>query len=291
MHDEPSDWVDCWRSAAIEKVDRFIANIPGGTRLPVRDLDRYRRHGCDLGWKVAVDFSNSASRDIHLLACGGFPYNSLRIAVADPPDILTWPHLDASGFLCVLPSEAAVSNENSATVAEYVLGEACRLIEENIHERNIEDFRREFLDYWKLVVGEGLRRDISLLKPEGPGRRVSVWRGQQERIVGESQEALERWLERWGVKKKKDRAHKLYDGVLIWLPETLVPAEYPGTTSDVRALARERSPESVHVLEEIAASGADEIDVILGTQTPNGVCFAAVTVQSPRYAGTVVDRE
>ena len=87
------------------------------------------------------------------------------------------------------------------------------------------------------------------------------------------------------MKKNKGRSHRLYDGVLIWLPEPLVPAEYPSTASDVRALARERSPEAVNVLEEFAASGVDEIDVVLGARTPNGTCFAAVTVQPPRRGG------
>ena len=284
MHDETSDWVDDLRSTAIEKVDDFIAGLTGAGRLPNHVLDRYRNHGYRLGWRISVDFSDGA-RSLHVLADGNFPYTPLRIAVADPPDVLTWPHLEAEGFLCVLPPETAVSSENPVTVAKYVLGQACHLIEESIHGRNIEDFRSEFLSYWKLSVGEGSRRDISLLKPLGPGRRVSVWRGQQERIVGESPEALQRWLERWGVEKHKGRSHKLYDGVLIWLPAPLVPAEYPGTASAVRALAQERSPEAVKVLEEIAASGVAEIEVVLGARTPNGTYFAAVTVQPHRRGG------
>ncbi len=278
MHDEPSGSVNDWRLAAVEKVDGFIAGITGTGSLPASVLARYRKHGCDQGWGIPVDFSDGIRRYLHVLADGDFPYTSLRIAVADRPDVLTWPHLDAEGFLCVLPPETAVSSENPAGVTEYIIGQACHLIEESIHERNIEDFRQEFLSYWKLSAGEGSRRDISLLRPLGPGRRVSVWHGRQKRIVGESPEALQQWLERLGVKKHKGRGHKLYDGVLIWLPAPLVPAEYPDTASDVRALAREQSPEVVNVLEEIAASGAAEIDVVLGAQTPNGACFAAVTV-------------
>ena len=102
--------------------------------------------------------------------------------------------------------------------------------------------------------------------------------------MGESLEALQGWLERWGAKKGKHKGYKLYDGVLIWLPKPLIPAEYPGTAADVRALAQERSPEAVNMLEGMAASGADEIDVVLGAPTPNGACFAAVTVQPPRPA-------
>ena len=285
MHNETSDWVDDWRSTSIEKVDGFIAGIPGTGCLPASVLAQYRDHGCSRGWRISVDFSDGVRRDLHVLADDDFPYTWLRIVVADRPDILTWPHLDAEGVLCVLPPETAVSSENPVVVAKYVLGQACHLIEKSIHGRNIEDFRWEFLSYWKLSVGKSYRRYISLLKPLGPSRRVSVWRGQQVRIVGENPEALQRWLERWGVKKNsKGQGPKLYNGVLIWLPKPLVPAEYPGTASDVRALAQKWSSAKVNVLEEIAASGADEIDVVLGAQTPNGTCLAELTVQPPRPA-------
>ncbi len=285
MRDGPPDPVSDRRSAAVEKVDGFIAGIPGAGRLPARILDRYRNRGYGLGWRVPVDFSDGNRRDLHVLANGDFPYSPPRIAVDDGPGVLVWPHLEAEGFLCILPPDAAVSSENPAGVAAYVLGQACRLIEESIHGRNIEDFRREFLSYWELAADKGSRNCISLLEPQGPGRRVSVWRGQHTRIVGESPEALHRWLPRWGAKKGEGRDYKLYDGVLIWLPEPLVPAEYPRTAADVRALAQERSPEAVDVLDGLAASGADEIDVVLGARTPNGACFAAVTVRRPRQAG------
>lgn len=238
-----------------------------------------------MGWRVPVDFSDGIRRDLHVLANGDFPYTPPRIAVADGPGVLVWPHLEADGFLCILSSDAAVSSEDAAGVAAYVLGEACRLIEESIQGRNVEDFRREFLSYWDLAADKGAPSFISLLEPQGPGRRVSVWRGQQARVVGESPEALQRWLKRWGAKKSKDRDYKLYDGVLIWLPEPLVPAEYPRTAADMRTLAREQSPEAVDVLEELVTSAAGEIEIVLGARTPNGVCFAVITVRPPRQTG------
>ena len=216
----------------------------------------------------------------------GFPYTPPRIAVADGPDVLAWPHLEADGLLCILSSDAAVSSEDAAAVMKCILGEACRLIEDSITGDNAEDFRQEFLSYWDLAADKGSRSFIGLLEPQGPGRRVSVWRGQQAHIVGESPKALRRWLQRWGAKKGKGQDYIICDGVLIWLAEPLLPAEYPRTAVDVRALTRERSSEAVSVLEELAASGAAEIDVFMGARTPHGACFAAITLRPPRQAGS-----
>ena len=250
--------------------------------MPAHVLDRYRKRGYGRGWFVHVSFSDGVTRELHVVVDDDFPYTPPRVAVADGPGILTWPHLEADGFLCILSFDAAVSSENAVGVVEYILGEACRLIEDSITRSDIEDFRYEFVSYWDLAVDKGVPKFISLLEPQEPGRRICVWRGSLVRVAGESPQDLQRWLRRWGAKKGKRRDYTFFDGTLIWLPEPLLPEEYPVTALDVRVLARERSPKAVSVLEGLAASGSDEIDVILGAHTPNGACFAAVGLRAPR---------
>ena len=284
MPDEFSDAVGERRLTALAEVGNFVASV-AGSGLPTHLLDRYRRRGYEVGWRVSVAFSDGIGRELHILVDGDFPYTPPRIAVANGPGILAWPHLEAEGFLCILPSDAAISSDNAAGVVEYVLGEACRLIQDSITGSNVEDFRHEFRSYWDLATAEGARRFISLLEPQGPGRQVSVWRGQDVRIVGENPQVLHRWLPRWGAEKGKGQEYTLHDGVLIWLSKPLFPEDYPSTAAGVRSLAREQSLEALSVLEELAASAAGEIDVVLGTPTPNGVCFAAVTLRPSSQAG------
>ena len=114
-------------------------------------------------------------------------------------------------------------------------------------------------------------------------------RSDRRRIVSESPEALQRWLETAGRERRTTAGvHKIYDGVLIWLPEPLVPAKSIRARHQTCARWRHaQSPEAMKLLEEIAALGADEIDVVLGARTPSGTCFAAVTV---RHAGTARHR-
>ena len=285
MHEEVWDRAsDCHLAASIQ-VDRFVAGMVGAGRIPAHKLNRYRNRGFCIGWRVPVVFSGGTRHELHILADEEFPYTPVRIAVADPPDVLAWPHLEAGGFLCILPTDASVSREDPAGVVKYLLGQACSLIENCIRGRNVEDFRGEFLSYWDLAVDTGTRKYISLLEPSGPSRRVFVWRGQSKRIVGESQETMRRWLERQGARKNETIDYQLHDGVMVWLPEPLIPAEYPNTAADVRLLARNRSPGSEQALEDLAASDPDEIDVFLGAPTPNGTCFAAVTMRPPRRTG------
>lgn len=285
--EEQFDLAEEWRSLAIAKVDHYIVDANRGARLSACVMDRYRERGYPLGWRVSVDFSDGVRRGLLILADEYFPYTFPRIVLEDPPDVLTWPHLEADGFLCVLPPDSAVSSEDPAGVVEHVLDDACCLINANIAGTNVEDFRHEFDSYWKLAVDKNAPKFISLLDPQGSSRKVSVWRGQNVRVVGESPQSIRRWLSRWRAKKPKGQDYALHDGVMIWLPEPLLPQEYPSTSADVRTLARKRSSGLVSALEEMVASGVDEIDVLMGAHTPNGACFAAMILRRPRQTGSV----
>ena len=273
------------QASAIANVDDFIARSAGGERLPAGALEQYRKRGYTMGWRIRINFSDGSRRKLYVLTDSAFPYTAPRVAVADGPDVFAWPHLEREGLLCILPTDAAVSWERPADVVKLVLGEACRLIENCVSGQNRDDFRQEFLSYWVIAANQSAVRFISLIEPQGPGRRVVIWRGNSVRVVADNHEILRRWLPRWGAQAGKGQDYKLHNGVLIWLPEPLLPVEYPATAADVRALAQERSPAAADVLEDLAASSADEISVLLGAPTAHGACFGAVTVQPPRLVG------
>ena len=281
MHEEPPNKVSNRRAAAIKQVDDYIAGLPKAGRLQPHITKGYHNGKFSPGWRVPVAFSDGVCHELHVLADGEFPYTSPRIAISDGPNVLVWPHLEEDGLLCILPSDAAVSSQNPAIVTKYILGEACRLIEESISGSNVEDFRLEFLSYWVRAADQGATNFISILEPQGPSREIAVWHGKSAHVVGENPEALERWLPRWGAKPGKSRKYKFSKGVLIWLPEPLLPDEYPQTATDVRALARERSLAAEDVLKKLATSNAESIDVLLGASTTNGACFGEVTIRPP----------
>lgn len=281
MPDEDPDSLDDPWSAAVGKIDHLLTNLPDCGRIPAELSERYQRWNYRLGWLVPMDFSDGTRRDLFVLITDDFPYTPPRIALAEPPDILTWPHLEEDGFLCILPTDAAISNEDPVGVVRCLLTEAHQLIEKNIRGTNVEDFRSEFLSYWNRAADNTALDCFSVLEPQGPSRRISIWRGKNKRIVGENPESLTRWLQRWGAKKGKGQDYKLYDGALVWLPEPLLPKEYPNTGADVRTIVQTDSPLALPIIDDLTAAATGTLEVILGSFTPHGACFAAVSVPSP----------
>ena len=270
------------RTAALRQVDEYIAALPGAGRMPPDMPERFAKRGYGAGWQVSPVFSDGNRRALLVVVDNDFPYTPPRVAVADGTGALAWPHLEEDGFVCVLPSDTAVSSRTPADVAAYVLGEACRLIEEGISGSNVEDFRREFLSYWALAVDGNAPSFLSTLDPECPNARVVVWRGTEVRVVGESRDTLKRWLSRWGATPGKGGKYRFREAVLLWLPEPLTPEEYPDTAADLRTLMQQHSPEATEVLENLATRSVNEIAVILGARTERGSCFGAMILRRPR---------
>ena len=268
------------RAAALVQVDEYIAGIPGAGRLAPEATKRYHARGYDVGWQVPALFSDGTCRQLHVIVDSDFPYTPPRIAVADGPGALAWPHLEKDGLLCVLPPDTAVSSEKPADVAAFVLGDACRLINESISGSNAEEFRREFLSYWAMAA-DSVPVFLNTADPTFESQRIAVWRTEGMRVVGKSPTRLRRWLTRWGAQPRRNGQYTLCDGVLIWLPKPLIPAEYPDTPADVRTLALQHSPEMHGVLEDLAVQCVSEIDVIFGARTAHGSCFGAVVLSRP----------
>ena len=83
------------RAAAIVQVDEYIASISGAGRLPQRNDEAISRdRGYNVGWQISSVFSDGICRQLHVIADSDFPYTPPRIAVADGPGALAWPHLE-----------------------------------------------------------------------------------------------------------------------------------------------------------------------------------------------------
>ena len=219
-----------------------------------------------------------------VLADVRFPYSPPRIALAEPPDRLTWPHVEKDGLLCLHRPEQEVPREKPIEVLEWVFGKARKLIVENRRGNNMAAFRNEFTSYWSIAVGENgdTTEFVSLVVPEGPSRTVVLWRGLSGGVVAEDNTALTKWLKRVRGSDGDRPGIQSQRAALLWMPEPLTPAEYPQTGWDVRTLAGRLPDEATTVLKDLAVLQPDEVPVLLAMPAENGVACGLVRVEHPK---------
>ncbi|MFC5508580.1 E2/UBC family protein [Bosea massiliensis] len=188
-----------WRQAAL-RLEATLRELTG--QAPAR-LDQATISSCyptrrwAAAWRVSVAFSDGVTRRIDIVATAGFPTVPVRTALVDHPALLTWPHVESDGILCLLPNMAECDPDDPSAVAANLLHRSVRLIEELLEGAIVDrDFRAEFLTYWAYKAHAKGEKLYSLLQPVPPSRLVQVWRGEGLEVVGETAEVLAQWVRR-----------------------------------------------------------------------------------------------
>lgn len=276
-----------WRQSAL-RLEARLRELTGRApeRLDARTINSCypRRDWVAAAWRVSVNFSDKVVRRIDVLATAAFPTVPVRTALVDHPEFMTWPHVESDGMLCLLPNMAECDPDDPSAVAANLLGRSIRLIEELIRGTIIErDFREEFLTYWAYEAHADGARLFSLLTPAPPSRVVQVWKGEGFEVVGEDAEGLADWVgRRFGTNVGK--ATK--DAAFIWLGRPLLPADYPKTASDLRALVATVGDDAVGALDRTAIGNPDYLMAILGATGRGGPGLIGVKVPSPKHLHT-----
>ena len=275
-----------WRQAVL-RLEARLRELTG--QVPER-LDawavhsRYPRRPYVAGWRVGVTFTDGIVRRIDVVATAGFPTVPVRTALVDYPPFMTWPHVERDGILCLLPNMAEYDPDDPCAVAENLLNRSVRLVEELLEGTIVErDFREEFLTYWAYKVRADGSHLVSLLTPAPPSRVVRVWRGEDLEIVGEDAETLAQWVRRrFGAEIDATTE----EATFIWLGTPPLPADYPNTASDLRALAVATGEDAVAALGQAAGGEPDHLVAILGATGRGGPGLIAVTAQNPKHLGS-----
>ena len=206
-----------------------------------------------------------------------FPFSIPRVALVNAPPPLTWPHAEPS-LLCLYDEFASTDVVRPVAVLEVVLAEASRLIARNLRGDTQDDFRTEFVTYWnRYHVSEGSIPWRSLIAARPPTRLIRVWKGSTAYLVGEDDASVRGWLEHFSGYRNRtfDQADT---GVLLWLPQPLLPKEYPKMAEDVVALSRNAGPEGARLLEQLIDDTPSRLPVFLGAYSADGPCLAGVTI-------------
>ncbi|WP_318556357.1 ThiF family adenylyltransferase [Geobacter anodireducens] len=235
----------------IERLAAFISQFPQHRVLTKSELNKYRIR-FSAGWEI-YPFLPDPKIQLRLLLTSEFPYSPPRIAVYPAPPILTWPHLENEGLLCLLADGATFSVENIEAVTRALLSDACTLVTACLNGEIDEQFEDEFDSYW-LQWPATTKRFQSLCAPGGVTRWVYSSRLRQLRIVADDRKVLESWmLSCWG-EDIKGKVHRI---PLIRLQRPMRPVEYPETFGKLLQLV-ETDTEAQLMIQEIVNSDTEE---------------------------------
>ena len=233
----------------------------------------YPKRSFIAGWRIPTDCQGTV---LELLIDRGYPFSQPRIGLGSAAKFLVWPHVEEDGVLC-LPT--ANVTHDAIERARTALGAGHKLVSLNLVAPPRQDFQNEFLSYWARDPKKRGQQFTSILRAAAPSRRIAVWHGEVWTIVAEDELALQKWFDnRVGPQKT---ARNVEPAALIWLPEPLCPDQYPRTASDVWELTRNLK-DARSLFCDLAGASPRRIVAVIGSDSENGPCLAAVTVPPPR---------
>lgn len=247
-------------------------------KLDGRELSLYRGRSPEIGWRFDAEFSDR-NRRLDIIVTGGFPSTPARVALVDRPSFLTWPHVEKDGVLCLLPDHTTVSVDDPYDGVVSLLDEAFTMIEAALRGELDDDFRSEFLTYWHHAERGTKRTVLSLVEPGPPSRLVSVWEGSTQTVIAENDDQLRTWLHNFAPTIQSS-AIKLRSGVLAWLDEVPIPAQYPSSARGVYDMASRAG--AAHLLNDLGMETRPRVFVVFGANTEHGPALATAVVNRPK---------
>jgi len=273
---EPGSTVRALQEQAVANADLFLTSSYGALRLAksefVAEAKCFRA-----GWSLLIQPS-TRERELHLYLDSSFPFSRPAFFLRDRPEFLTWPHIENSGKLCLLDDIKITHPEHVEEILCSEITDAFRLVDESESETNQPDFQLEFHSYWNRQASLSKRRVYSLLEPHGPSRPVRFWHGKRCCVAGETEEQISKWLRhRHG---KKSEYEDTDAACLLWLVAPLLPRDYPRTAADLYRIA-ESADRGAHLLRSLAIEDRPPFPILLGAESRNGACLAAVLSYRP----------
>lgn len=160
---------------AVSKLENSILKELVARRLSLSEIDaQYTECSFAAAWQ-SERIVNGETVPLNLLLPFDFPFAAPSFGLAVPPNILSYPHIEANGTLCILSSSSSVDSTQPDGIVKELLIDADRLLAESFSKANREDFQQEFLSYWSKSGTESSVNFVSLLKPEGLSRVIRVW--------------------------------------------------------------------------------------------------------------------
>lgn len=259
---------------AIEQVASLLSGLTSVIELTKIDLEYYGNL-FKTGWSIPGLFEDE-SIFLRLLIPDSFPFAPPRVGIWPKRDILSWPHLEECGLLCLLSNNQGVSPERPGEVVVYMLMEAIKLVKENLNEIDETSFRDEFISYWGKWAKDG-QRIVSLVPPDNVSKVIWAIDHKNFTIVSDESVSLRNWCET--VFKCKFEKNSIYKMPYIWLEQFPIPSEYPTTISELNTIIK-RSDAATNLLDAFTVSKAiiRPIKILFGSSNSNGSAFGGLNI-------------
>lgn len=241
-------------------------------------LERYSSRAIRHGWQINVAFPD-ATRRLNILLTAVAPFRPPLIALADPPPKLTWPHVEDDGVLCLTAESDAVDWTQPVAVLAKLLEEASVLIEQCADSKYRDaEFRREFLSYWRRTTRTDIL-GVSLLRLAPPSRLIRAWLGKDVSIFAEDDKTLFNWMtNRYHTQESRRNTSA---SALLWLPEPMIPTEFPNNGAQLKELLKKIDPPGVQLVQNLLTEDFRTLQLVLVSVTANGFCLAGVELRRP----------
>ena len=264
---------------AVCSVEKFLSLFDNVRALATGELQEYERRFA-AGWELPELCLDDPKLRVRILLSEQAPFEAPRIAIAPAPTLLSWPHLEEHGLLCLLPDSANFSVTDPGAVVKALLFDAQKLVHSSLNGDNARDFEDEFESYWSRWERTLRDEDVSAIcTPEGPSRMVCAWHSTGGTFVAEDEKALRSWLiNRYG--KGISETATILPVPLLWLRRPLRPSEYPATVRAVRAALPDNATTDLFDA-TLFDTERSWTFVLLGFTGRNGAGFAAVCLRKP----------
>ena len=264
---------------AVCKVEQFLYQFDNVRPLADSELQTYDGRFA-AGWEIPELCHDDANLRVRVLLSEHAPFEAPRIAVAPVPPLLSWPHLEEHGLLCILPESANFSVTDPASVVWELLQDTQKLVHTNLIGDNAADFEDEFASYWSRWERTIKDEDVTVIcRPEGPSRMVTACHSNRGSLVAEDEKTLRSW---WTNCHGNDigETGKIRPVPLLWLQRPLRPSEYPATVSALRAVLADNF--TTGLLDKILFdTDSSRKFVLLAFTGRSGAGFAAVRLRKP----------
>jgi len=259
----------------IREADAFLQNECGASRLPDSEAQAVPDRSFVAGWQIVLE--TGSRRRVNVYADRQFPLSLPHFVLMDRPSFPGWPHVEPDGLLC-LDNRLIPKFHQTASVIGVLLGDAVRLIRQCESGANEDDFRVEFYSYWNRQTSTEHVIVRSLIDPRGPSRLVQIWRGEARPVIAETQAQVLGWLR--NLHGNKPQFDSTEDACLLWIEKPLLPRHYPKTGADLYRLASGVA-NGRDLMRRFAEVGKSPYYFLIGAESGNGPCFAAVRTLKP----------